>query len=121
MRAKEQIVKEALLSASTDFGSVHRQNRRLKSINVDQMISDIADKENQLNEAITDKLKKYIIENYEKLDLSEIDKKLGSYVHTLSAQEISKEDFHYDEVDMDMDNFISGRRVIGLSYITTTC
>jgi uncharacterized membrane protein YheB (UPF0754 family) len=110
MKAKEKIVKEALLSSATDFGLVHRQNRRLKSINVDKMISEISEKENKLIETITERLKKHIIEGHDKLDLSEIDKKMDSYVHTLSTEEISKEDFYYGQVDLDIDNFIKGKK-----------
>jgi hypothetical protein len=108
MKAKEQIVKEALLSADVDFGSVHRQNRREKANNADRMIMDIANKEDELNDTILDRLKKHIIQKDEYLRLSEIDQKLDSYVHSLSAKPISQEDFFYEQVTMDMDNFISG-------------
>lgn len=110
MRSKEFIVKEALLNENVEFGSVHRQSRKHKAMVTKNEIGDIAERESKINERIIDRLKGYIIQKYEDINLSKIDKTIGTYIHTLSAEPISKEDFFYDRSVLDVQNFLKGER-----------
>lgn len=109
MRPKELLVKEALLLRDTEFGSVHRQNRQMKILETEMALNDIAEEERALNEEIIKRLKGHIIQKDEPVNLSQIDQELGAYVHSLSAEPISKEDFYYHQSVLDKDNFLQGR------------
>jgi hypothetical protein len=108
LKTKLPMVKEALLLDQIDFGMVHTQNRRNKAREIENMIMEVSEKETELNEKILEKLKTLTLQKYEDVNLSNIDKEIGTHIHTLSAQPISKEDLYYEQATMDLENFMSG-------------